>query len=342
MKKYDCIVVGAGPAGVAASKVLKDNKISYCVIDKNRFPREKLCGGGLTNKSVRALKELNLSIKEINTKKCDELTFIAKGVNKVMKLDNPITMTERWEFDFNNFKQIKDKNVFEHEEIKSIKDNILITDKDKYEFKYIIFADGVNGYSRRFIKDRKFGFCVEYNASKLTDKMILDFECVKDGYGWVFPKAKCTNIGLGTVNGSKANYKKLLIDFAKKNDLDIDENKIKGYHIPLFDEAIYKKSVIDNKYILVGDAASLTDQISGEGIYYALTSGKLAALSIVEVLKDNKDLKSVYFDKTKGLCTSLKKRNKFSKLLYSKRGNTYIKLGLSNKYFIKRLNRAFG
>ena len=56
MKKYDVIIVGAGPAGVSAAKVLKDKNINFCIIDKNKFPREKLCGGGLTNKSINLLK----------------------------------------------------------------------------------------------------------------------------------------------------------------------------------------------------------------------------------------------------------------------------------------------
>ena len=55
MKKYDVIIVGAGPAGVSAAKVLKDKNINFCIIDKNKFPREKLCGGGLTNKSINLL-----------------------------------------------------------------------------------------------------------------------------------------------------------------------------------------------------------------------------------------------------------------------------------------------
>ena len=55
MKKYDVIIVGGGPAGAAAGMILKQNNISFCIIDKNKFPREKLCGGGLTHKSMIVL-----------------------------------------------------------------------------------------------------------------------------------------------------------------------------------------------------------------------------------------------------------------------------------------------
>ena len=88
-----------------------------------------------------------------------------------MKLVNNIIMTNRVEFDENNFRQVT-KIVYENETIIDISDNVIVTNNDKYHFKYLIFADGVNGYSRKLINNRKFGFCVEYNDSKLTGSVI--------------------------------------------------------------------------------------------------------------------------------------------------------------------------
>ena len=65
MKKFDVIIIGAGPAGISAAKILKDNNINFCIIEKSKFPREKLCGGGLTNKTISLLKELNFSLKNL-------------------------------------------------------------------------------------------------------------------------------------------------------------------------------------------------------------------------------------------------------------------------------------
>ena len=95
MKKYDVIIVGAGPSGFAAAKTLKDNNINFCVIDKNKFPREKLCGGGLTNKSLRVLKNLNISLDNIKTNECTNIDLVAKKINKNMILDNKIIMIDR-------------------------------------------------------------------------------------------------------------------------------------------------------------------------------------------------------------------------------------------------------
>lgn len=340
MKKYDVIIVGCGPAGVAAAKILKDNNINFCMIEKEKMPREKLCGGGLTNKSVTLLNKLGFKYNEINLKEITEVELVSKNIDRNMKLYNKIVMIDRLEFDYNNLKQVIDNNLFEEEKVLELNNNLLITDKDEYEFKYIIFADGVNGYSRRLIDNRKFGFCVEYSSNKVADKTILDFCAIDKGYGWIFPKVDHTTIGLGNFNKERVDYKNLLLDFSKKYGFETDE--IKGYFIPSFNKKIYKKSVIDDKYILVGDSASLVDPVSGEGIYYALYSGMMAAKSIVNCINNNKILKKEYLNKTKLIYRELKKRKSLSKLLYSKHKYFYIKLGLSNRFFIKYINTLFG
>lgn len=342
MKKFDVIIIGAGPAGIISAKVLKENNINFCILEKNKFPREKLCGGGLTNKTISLLKELNFSLKNLNKTDSNEVRLCNNNLDTKLILNNKIIMVDRKEFDFHNLNELKDINIFQEENIIDIKENTIYTNKEKYLFKYIIFADGVNGYSRRLIKGRKFGFCVEYNSSLKTDKTIIDFSIIPSGYGWVFPKNNHTTIGLGNFNDKKFDYKNLLSSFAKKYNFDIDNSKIKGFHIPIFSKKIYKQSVIDNKYILVGDAASLVDQITGEGIYYALESGRLAAESIISSIKDNSNLKKTYYKKTKKIYRTLQKRKILSKLFYSRYTNILIKIALSNKYFIKKLNNIFG
>lgn len=342
MKKFDVIIVGAGPAGIISAKVLKENNINFCIIEKNKFPREKLCGGGLTNKTISLLKELNFSLKNLNKISSNEVRLCNKNLDTKLILNNKIIMVDRKEFDFHNLKELKGINIFQEENIIDIKENTIYTNKEKYLFKYIIFADWVNGYSRRLIKGRKFGFCVEYNSSLKTDKTIIDFSIIPSGYGWIFPKNNHTTIGLGNFNDKKFDYKNLLSSFAKKYNFDIDSSKIKGFHIPIFSKKIYKQSVIDNKYILVGDAASLVDQITGEGIYYALESGRLASESIISSIKYNTDLKKTYYKKTKKIYRTLQKRKILSKFFYSRYTNILIKIALSNKYFIKKINNIFG
>ena len=112
MKTYDVLIIGGGPAGAAAAKVLKDNNISYAIIDKEKFPRQKLCGGGLTFKSTSLLKKLGLKYNNINNNKVTNVRLIAKGISKNMPLINNIFMIDRYDFDYNNIKQVTNKNLF--------------------------------------------------------------------------------------------------------------------------------------------------------------------------------------------------------------------------------------
>jgi len=341
MKKFDVIIVGSGPSGLAAAKVFKENNISFCIIEKNKLPREKLCGGGLTNKSISLLKKMNFDISKCHAKSIDNVNVCYGKKIKNIKLLNNIVMINRKEFDYVLLNQVVNDNIFEFESVIDIVGNTLITNKDKYEYKYIVFADGVNGYSRRLINNRKFGMCVECNINIKTSQTVVDFNIIKNGYGWVFPKKDHTTIGLGNVLNKRNNYIELITQFAKINNIKITQKDIKGFPIPVFSKKVYQQSVIDNNKILVGDAASLVDQISGEGIYYALYSGKLAAESIIHTIKHNYDLKNTYFNKTKPLYKSLRKRNFCSKLLYSKFSGLFIRIGLS-KLLINRIKRIFG
>lgn len=343
MREYDVIIVGCGPAGIASAKLLKQAKISFCIIEKNKFPREKLCGGGLTHKTATLLNKFGLNLNGIKTFFCDSAMLVNKKVNRILKLGNDIIMVDRLEFDYNNFKQLNDIDIFEEENIKEIDDNILITDKRKYKFKYIIFADGVNGYSRKLIDNREFGFCLEYNTNQIFNKAILDFSVIDYGYGWIFPKKDFITIGVGKFNSKKINYLKALNLFANKYNVNLeDKSKIRGYNIPVYNKNIFKKSVILNKYILVGDAASLVDPVSGEGIYYALVSGMMAAESIILSIKRGDRLDKIYFKKMRKVYFSLNIRKFLSKLLYSKYRDIFIKIGLSNKLYINILNKLFG
>lgn len=340
MKKYDVIIVGCGPAGIGAAKTLEKSNLTYCVIEKNKFPRFKLCGGGLTIKSQRALKKLQLKVTD-ESFKCSKVLIKAKNVCEEIALDNDILMLDRIQFDYDNLKQLNCNDIFENETITKIENNILETDKDSYEFKYIIFADGVNGYSRRLISDRNLAFSVEYESPKVSDRVVLDFASVKEGCCWIFPKKNSTVIGLGDLGNNKVDYVNLLVKFSEENGFEVDRSKIKGYHLPIYSRDIYLKSVVENKYILVGDAASLVDPVSGEGIYYALMSGHYAAESIIEALKSNENLSEIYFKKTDNLAKSLDKRKDLSKLLYSRFGSKFIKLGLTPK-FIDKVKKLFG
>ena len=115
------------------------------------------------------------------------------------------------------------------------------------------------------------------------------------GYGWVFPKKKHLNIGVGFIHfvKQKTTDKKSLLDLYSqyitilKKEKIIPENikigKCKGGALPVYPlEKTYSERVI-----LVGDAAGFINPLSGEGIYYAMASGEIAANIIVKCFEKN-------------------------------------------------------
>jgi len=337
MKNFDVIIVGAGPAGIAAAQTLLKSKIDFCIIEKETFPRKKLCAGGMTNKCVELLEELKLEYKNVIKQVITSVQIGSKNKVNELTINDPVIMVDRTEFDNNNLSQIKkqNKNVFEKEYVINIEENILTTNKNEYKFKYIIFADGVNGYSRKLSNLKNIGFCVEFDIENRNDKSaVLSFDAIRDGYAWIFPKGNYSTIGLGKFKNVKDDYKKLLLDFCKSKDIEVKNEKILGFPIP--NGSYLKSSVIDDNKILVGDAGGLVDPISGEGIYYALLSGKFSAESIIEKLKNNNiNLPKSYNKKVKVIHRALAKKMFISKLFYSPLKNILITIAFSNKFFKK-------
>lgn len=336
IKNFDVIIIGCGPAGIAAAKTLIDNNsnINFCMIDKEDFPRKKLCAGGLTHKSINILKELDINFDNNIKRKFDVLDIYLSGKKWSINLDKPVVMVDRIEFDNNNLNQIKKycTNIFLKENIINIDDNVLITDKCKYKFKYLIFADGVNGYSRKFSGLKKIGYCVEINVkNKENYNMIASFDAINYGYGWIFPKGDTITIGLGKFMHVKDDYKKKLENFCEYYNIDIGNKKIYGFPIPTGN---YIKKPVLNNIIIIGDAAGLVNPITGEGISYALASGRNAALSIIEKHCHNKiNLSKIYHQKMRKIYIDLKYKKFNSLILYSSFKTFIIKIGFSNSLF---------
>ena len=289
------------------------------MIEKEKFPRRKLCAGGLTNKSIKLLEEIDIKIDKIIKQKITSVEIDSKSRSRVIPTFYPVIMVDRTEFDNNNLTQIKDqnKNVFENETISHIEDNIIVTNRDKYRYKFIIFADGVNGYSRKLSNLNGIGFSVEFDIQNRNDKnMVLSFDATKDGYAWIFPKGSYSTAGLVKFKNIKDDYNRLLLDFCKNKNIAVEDEKIAGFPIP--GGRYINPEVIDDNKIIVGDAAGLVDPVTGEGIYYAMLSGKYAAETIIEKLKNNNiSLANLYNKKIKMVHKDLSRKVLISKLLNS-------------------------
>lgn len=328
---YDVVIIGAGPAGVAAAHNLVNNNISCILIDKQKFPRNKLCAGGITYKTFELIKTLKLhnefdienSIVSEGAKLYLEYKYIAD-----IKTKGLTYLVDRFEFDDYLVEEFKKKGgVFlEGIGVKNIdtKQNIItLSNEDEIEFKYIIGADGAVGITRKLVDD-KFnanGFCLQVEIDK--DKfnyegnyMSLYYGIIPQGYGWIFPKQNSYTVGFGGEYDKKIDFHNEFEKFINNLGISYDRKEFKGAMLP-FGEYIKNPINKEKNLLLVGDSAGLVDPFTGEGIYFAMLSGIKASNVIMNGLKTN-DKKEIdkYKYEIKEITKHIGKGAKLKKLVY--------------------------
>jgi flavin-dependent dehydrogenase len=107
------------------------------------------------------------------------------------------------------------------------------------------------------------------------DVLALELGSMAGGYGWSFPKSDHFNVGCGGWHTEGTRLREHLTSLKRHYGLDaISMENIRGHHLPTRDEGA---PIVRGRALLVGDAAGLVDPMSGEGIYAAFLSGRLAA-----------------------------------------------------------------
>jgi len=237
--------------------------------------------------------------------------------------DEPlIGMVQRGKFDFELVKLAKEKGSFLMEgksvvDLKILKDRVtlILDDGSEIESEILIGADGIWSLIAKKTDLRTgpidYAICIlkEFELDEKTlDKFFkksrvahihTSFQDIK-GYGWIFPKKKHLNIGIGEFifqdeERSKHNLSDVFKNYIKilKREKIIPDSveigKCKGGAIPINT----LKKTYSNRVVLIGDAAGFVCPTSGEGIYFAMTSGKIAANVIAKAL-ENKDTSEHY------------------------------------------------
>jgi len=315
--QYDVVIVGAGPAGSTAAYILSRKGYNILLLDKEHFPRKKLCGGCLTAKTIwllnRVFNEPEESLIKNNIIDYKSFRFDVRYKTKV--LVSPISplafyFVDRQVYDAFLLQKAKEAGaeVSEGEKVTDIEETAnntgseltLTTSRERLiKSKFIIAADGANSTVRtKLLRQKKINgsrwhrnlaYCLEIFLARQGDFKtlefpILSFGYLRYGYSWVFPNKDRLVVGIGGLKRKNKNltgkFKKFLSDYSLGG---IDSNKVQGYPLP-FGNSL---SIPGYKNILlVGDAAGLVDPMLGEGIYQAHKSGELAAAAIIEALEN--------------------------------------------------------
>jgi menaquinone-9 beta-reductase len=286
MEEYDVIIIGAGPAGNCAAYTLAKSKVNVLIIDKDQFPRDKPCAGGLT---VKTLNSFDFPIIEKVKYVAKDVTVSYRGQRFHKLSGNKLLteMVERAEFDHFLMRKAVDAGATFLDGVKVIG---IVWEKGVFSVKteerlfrchYLIGADGSDSIVNRtfnIVKKDIYGFGIETDCPVSKEntgnfEMSLDFGTVPNGYLWVFPKDNYVCVGAYTTNKKTKAIRKCLLDYIEGLGL-IGSEKLKGHIIPFYG---IKYEQPDFPCILVGDAAGFGDYWTGEGIYYAVKSGTIAA-----------------------------------------------------------------
>ncbi len=303
---WDAIVVGAGPAGCAAAYDLVTAGLRTLLVDKSDFPRAKACAGGLTMKTVKALR---YSIEPVTRQVVHQILLENNGSQPTLvKTRSPIcVMTVREEFDAYCLRKTLAAGA-QFRRIRSLKgielaeDGItLLTADETFHARFLVGADGVHSQVRKFADlgpSTAGGFALEAQVPLPEHRVDLtfDFGAARNGYGWVFPKGDHLNVGMGFYaqsEGQTLNRETLLAYIRARLGPDAAgrATHIIGQYLGVRG---WDQPCARGRVLLAGDAAGLVDPLTAEGIYSAVVSGQAAARAIVDHLSGRRPVEKSY------------------------------------------------
>lgn len=308
---YDIAIIGAGPGGCACALALHGSGLKVVLTDKERFPRDKICGDGIPGQAFKAMDrirpEWGMAMREFTDKTDIRTSKVFAPNGKTITIDWVLSTYNSKRLNFDNFllqlvRSETDTVILENKRLQQVTaraDNIYCQFKDgsSFETAIVIGCDGANSIVRRQLdksEPRNNSSCKAVRAYFCGIEGVKaganEFHFFKNfpGYFWIFPlKNGCSNVGIGSLQGINGKKLKAInlhetlktliatspgIASRFKNAGLMDD--IKGFPLPL---CTHKRTISGNRFMLCGDAASLVDPLVGHGIDNAMWSGLFAA-----------------------------------------------------------------
>jgi len=301
---YDVIVSGGGPAGSFAGYLCARNGLRTLIVERKEIPRMKCCAGGVLE---RSLQQLGFPLPESVYEREIFGTALVHGERRFeFRSSSRLAVTvHREAFDTFLLKKAESAGaevLASHEtvEVKEHADRVTVGDGTAHrDARYLIIAEGANsrsarqvlgpyppgglamGLASRCLFGSEPSDLLEFHLAG-DDRLRMPF-VVRGGLdGWMFPHRKGGNIGVGGWGTSTATLRneigRLMDSIGRANGGIESSGAICAHPIPVKPRTRFSSA----RCMAVGDAAGLASPMTGEGISYALTSGRLAAETVME------------------------------------------------------------
>ena len=300
-ERFDVVIIGTGPGGGLAASRLAGSGLRVGVLEKETLPRLKPCGGGIPSQAT-ALFDWDLS-PYVETEIYDIRTYYQRGLPLDRTRPAPLLMVDRPRFDQHLIEravadgrgQVVLREGFSVAGVEEDAAGVTVTgtDGETVRATFLIAADGAFSRTAACLglqptKPPALAVDAEVEVEPEVfeaeaHRATIDFFCLPNGYGWIFPKDGRLSCGVGSWGGKP----RLPVSLKAFLDASFPPNSIRsvkrhGFPIPIYSE---QRQVATRRVCLVGDAAGLVDPVMGEGIRFALISGALAASVVAGLLE---------------------------------------------------------
>jgi geranylgeranyl reductase family protein len=285
--RWDVVVVGAGPAGCAAAAAALTAGARVLLLDRQQFPRDKVCGDGIAAEVFDVLADLGFDVGAITAgwPPLRRLVLRSPGgidVDRLMRRE--VQVIPRAMFDDRLLTDVRRRGViFRRHTLRSLHvDAAGVAIDSDIRADVVIGADGAESVVRRLIGTRSDGptaLAIRGYAAVVPAyadaQLITMAQAHWPAYAWSFPLGDGrANVGYGQLLGPHPLRRAQMISELQRllPGTDLPRN-LRAHRLPL---SPGRPAVRPGRVLLAGDAHSLINPLTGEGIFYAVRSGGLA------------------------------------------------------------------
>jgi len=306
---YDVAIVGTGPAGSLLAYELARAGWTVLLLEKKELPRYKACGGGLTQ---RALDLIPFDTGNVIEDRAHTIRLRVGYQTAFSQSQQPpaVHLVMRDRLDHRLAQQavasgavLQDRTRFMS--LSGPPGNLTLqTSAGPFRTRVIVGADGVYSRVARALRlPIKYRIMPALEAELALPPTVLrrfagtihfDFGVTPGGYAWLFPKKGHISAGILVRQGPAKQLKPAFLRYLARNGLgrEADIRSMRLHPIPCRPDR--RNRYADERGLVVGDGTGLVDPVTGEGIFYALKSARIAAITIDMHLKHRQHLSHHY------------------------------------------------